>query len=127
MDSSEFSKQWQELEDNKKPLIEQKNNISNSIERLNYYQNKLKKEYLENNAFSVGTKVTLNRIYANTEYVDTKNGGYYLIYEVHLVGLMSNPTIDYHLTKAKKDGSLPLKQLDGLSYIGHSDLIEGWV
>jgi hypothetical protein len=122
MDSSEFSKLWQELENSKKPLIKQKEDIISQIERLSYDQNRLKTEYLKNNAFSVGTKVTLQR-----SYICKDNGGHYLIFENYVTGLMSNPSISYKLTKPKKDGSLPLKQLQGIYYVSHSDLIEGWV
>jgi hypothetical protein len=122
MNNAEFTARWQELEDSKKPLIKQKEAIQTKLEKLTYDQDRLKIEYLENNAFSVGTKVTLQRSYPNKN-----NGEHYLIFESRVTGLMSNPSISYGLTKPKKDGSLPLKQLQGVDYVSQSDLKEGWV
>lgn len=122
MNNSEFSARWQEIEDIKKPLIKQESDLAKTIRSYSYKQDSLKTEYLEANAFSVGTKVTLQR-----SYISKNDGQHYLVFSNCVTGVMPNPSISYTLTKPKKDGSLPLKQLQGLDYVSHSDLIEGWV
>lgn len=127
MDNAKFYKQWKILQQDKEKLFEQKRELQDRIDSVIYKQDKWKKEYLESNAFSVGTKVTLNRIYVNKEYKDSLNGGHYLIFSSQLTVYPNKLVIEYELSKPKKDGTLPLTKIKGLEYIKHDELIEGWV
>jgi hypothetical protein len=67
MNNSEFSSRWREIEDSKKPLIQQKEAIQTELVKLTSEQEKLTSEYLRANASRVKNKAVLKNAYTNEE------------------------------------------------------------
>ena len=111
--NEEFNKQLQVTTDKMKKLVAERQAVQDRIRQVEYEEQQLRNKFNAANGFPLGHKVRFD-------------GKPYLIYERFTVGTQNNPTVCYNLSTAKKDGTLPQNCLNRLSYVRHTDLVEGW-